>query len=266
MWSNGPLSRILKSPPLLQSPIMPQAVPILSRRVQTTLHLVPVLAFLAYLLAGCSKSSEAKTGDSTRPKADSAESPSGARVSLPVAAAEVRDGDLVLSITTTGQVQSEGVAMLRSEVAGTIQKVLVRPGDRVKRGQELVQLDPRPLNLAIEQAEADLARAQVQYRDSYYPDSVVTGRVPTEEQRKAAVARSGLASAMVAVERAKLDKERATVLSPFDGMVDRVDAAPGVRVSTGEQLMRVVNLGDLRIEAAVLENDLPLIKEGGQAI
>ena len=49
-------------------------------------------------------------------------------------------------------------------------------------------------------------------------------------------------------------------------MVDRVDAAMGVRVSTGELLMRVVNLSQLRVEAQVLEHDLPLIKEGGEAI
>ena len=225
-------------------------------------------ALAALVPLACGKLSSAKTSDSAKAKVDSTggDAPTTTRVSLPVAAAEVREGDLVLTVTTTGQVQSEGVASLKSEVPGTITKVLVRPGDRVKHGQQLVLFDPRPLDLAVQQAEADLARAQVQYRDFYYPDSVVTGRIPTEEQRRTAIARSGLQGAQVALEKAKLDREKATVVSPFDGMVDRVDAAPGVRVSSGEMLMRVVNLGDLRIEAAVLEHDLPVIKEGGQAI
>jgi HlyD family secretion protein len=49
-------------------------------------------------------------------------------------------------------------------------------------------------------------------------------------------------------------------------MVDRVDVAPGERLQAGESITRVVNLGELRIEAAVLEHDLALIKEGGEAI
>ncbi len=224
--------------------------------------------FITMIPLACGKSSAAKSSDSAKAKADSGDvAAAGAtRLALPVAAAEVREGDLVLTVTTTGQVQSDGVASLRSEVTGTIDKVLVRAGDRVKRGQVLVQFDPRPLDLAMKQAEADVAAARVRYRDTYYPDSVVTGRVPTDEQRRTALARSGLQGAEVALERSKLDRERATVESPFDGMVDRVDAAMGVRVSTGELLMRVVNLAQLRVEAQVLEHDLPLIKEGGEAI
>jgi HlyD family secretion protein len=230
-------------------------------------HRLCIVAFIVLVPLACGQTSAAKVSDSTKSKSDSGEAAAPAtRLALPVAAAEVREGDLVLTVTTTGQVQSDGVALLRSEVTGTIDKVLVRAGDRVKRGQALVVFDPRPLDLAVQQAEADVAAARVRYRDTYYPDSVVTGRVPTEEQRRTALARSGLQGAEVSLERSKLDRERATVSSPFDGMVDRVDAAMGVRVSTGEQLMRVVDLGRLRIEAQVLEHDLPLIKEGGEAI
>ena len=42
--------------------------------------------------------------------------------------------------------------------------------------------------------------------------------------------------------------------------------AKGERVSGGQEVTKVVNLSDLRIEAAVLEHDLPLIKVGGQAL
>jgi HlyD family secretion protein len=151
-------------------------------------------------------------------------------------------------------------------VTGTVLKVLVRPGDRVRRSQQLVQFETLPLDLAVQEAEANVDRARVSYRDAYYPDSVITGRAPTEEQRRTAMARSGLPAALVALERAKFEREKAVVTSPFDGMVDQVTVAPGVRVTTGELLTRVVNLGEMRVEAAVLEHDLPLVKEGGEAI
>jgi pyruvate/2-oxoglutarate dehydrogenase complex dihydrolipoamide acyltransferase (E2) component len=73
-------------------------------------------------------------------------------------------------------------------------------------------------------------------------------------------------TAEVRLEKAKLDRERATVVAPFDGVVDRVSVAKGERVSSGQEVTKVVNLSDLRIEASVLEHDLPLIKVGGQAL
>lgn len=227
------------------------------------------LTLASVLLVACNRGEAGENGDSASASAASdsaADAPSTTRLALPVAAMPVREGDLVLTVTTTGQVAAEEIATLRSEVAGTIQEVLVRAGDRVRKGQPLVRLDTRPLEIAVKEAEANVERARVQYRDFYYPDSVVTGRAPTEEQRKTAIARSGLASAEVALERAQYELEKATVVSPFDGLVDQVKVAAGMRVGTGEELTRIVNMSLLRIEAQVLEHDLPLIREGGEAI
>ncbi|MFN8571000.1 MAG: efflux RND transporter periplasmic adaptor subunit [Gemmatimonadaceae bacterium] len=223
------------------------------------------IALLALAANACTTSSSAKGTDSA--KADSSDATaSSSSLSLPVSASPARNGDLVISVATTGQVRSDGEASLKAEVAGTIDKVLVHPGDRVKQGQSLVTYDERPFKLAVEEADAAVAEAEVRYADAIVPDSIVTGKPPSPDQRRIALTRSGLQTARVRLERAKLDRERATIVSPFDGMVDRVDVAPGERVQAGEPVTRVVNLNELRIEAAVLEHDLPLIKEGGQAI
>ena len=232
-----------------------------------------LVLFAALLLSasfsGCRKA-DGTESDSTGVSSDSSAAPADAAptttLALPVAAVEVREGDLVLTVSTTGQVASDEVSTLRSEVSGTVEKVLVRAGDRVRRGQVLINFDPRPLDINVKDAEAQLDRAMQTFRESYYPDSVVTGKVPTEEQRRTAMIRAGVPGAQVAVERAKLEREKATVISPFDGLVDQVLVAVGMRVSTGEQLTRVVNLGALRIDAQVLEHDLPLIREGGTAM
>jgi HlyD family secretion protein len=219
-------------------------------------------------LAACKGEGEEGTGngDASDSSSVGADGPATTQLTLPVAAVEVREGDLVLTVSTTGQVASDEVATLRSEVAATVSKVLVRAGDRVRAGQPLVEFDAQLLDIAVKEAEANLERAQVQYRDTYYPDSVVTGRPPSEEQRRNARARSGLSSAEVALERAQYEREKAIVKSPFAGLVDQVMIAPGMRVSAGEQITRVVNLGALRVDAQVLEHDMPLVKEGGQAI
>src|SRR5919107_869749 len=105
------------------------------------------LVFTTMVAPGCTKGKSAKAADTTTAAAvataDTSAEPRS-NVSLPVAAEEVRDGDLVLSVTTTGQVRSDAEATLKAELAGTIADALGRPGDRVVRGQALGRLDRRP--------------------------------------------------------------------------------------------------------------------------
>ena len=71
-------------------------------------------------------------------------------------------------------------------------------------------------------------------------------------------------AAQVRLERAQLDRERATITAPFDGVVDRVDVAAGSRVSAGQDVATVVDMTHLRVEAQVLEHDLPLVRSAAR--
>ena len=144
--------------------------------------------------------------------------------------------------------------------------MLVRPGDRVKKGQALIQVDPRPLDLAVQDAEARLAQAQLQLLDNTVPDSIVSGKAITGERLRNAEIRSGLEVERVDLEQRKYDRERATIAAPFDGVMDDVNVAAGDRISAGEEVAKIVDLEHLRIEASVLEHDLPLIRVGGEAL
>ncbi|MBK6304744.1 MAG: efflux RND transporter periplasmic adaptor subunit [Gemmatimonadetes bacterium] len=240
------------------------------RCARLCVHATALAGALLSTLTACDKLRGAATidsaaADSAAAAGDTSATPRTA-MALPVAVTAVRDGDLVLSVTTTGQVRSDGEALLKAEVAGTVEKVLVHPGDRVRRGAPLVTLDPRPFDLAVAEAQAAVDEAQVRYYDAVAPDSIVLGRPPSDDQRRIALTRSGLQTARVRLDRARLDRERATITAPYDGMVDRVDVSQGERVAAGGNITRVVNLNALRIEANVLEHDLPLIKEGGNAL
>jgi RND family efflux transporter MFP subunit len=187
-------------------------------------------------------------------------------LALPVVGAPVRQGDLVLTITTTGQVRSAAVAELKAEATGTVQHVLVRPGQRVRRGESLVQLDPRPFDLAVSEAEAAVEQAQVSYNDRIVPDSIVSGQPPSDARRRAALAGSGLQAARVRLDRAQYEREQAVIRAPFTGVVDRIEVAAGERLSAGADIATVVDTDNLLIEAAVLEHDLPLVRAGGDAL
>ena len=236
-----------------------------------------VVICAALIGAACSKSDSAATGngDSTKAASAGGDAATGAggetepatesRVNLPVVAEEVRVGDLVLTVNTTGQVRSDAEAKLKAEVTGTVQTVHVRPGDRVKKGDPIVSFDPRPFDLAVRTAEIALQESMLRAKDNWVPDSIVSGKAPTEERRRSAELRNGVDANQVRLDQAKLDRERAVTVAPFDGVIDRVSVAAGERVSGGGDLAVVVDLSRLRIEAAVLEHDLPLLKVGGQA-
>lgn len=231
------------------------------------------LVFAAGTITACDKLKSAVGGDATVAAADSTAAATdsggtsgGSTVSLPVVAGEVTEGDLVLSINTTGQVRSESEGRVRSEVAGTIARVLVRPGDRVRRGQAIVELDPRPFEIDLAEANVTLREREQAYQDLYRPDSAATGEMPSQVRLDAFVIRSGLAAARVRLDRAKLARERSTVYAPFAGTIDRVNAVVGDRINAGQELGTLVDLANLRIEAAVLEHDLPLIRINGEAV
>lgn len=230
------------------------------------------LLLAATSIAACDKLKSAAggdataTADSTAAATDSVGTSGSASVSLPVVVADVADGDLILSVNTTGQVRSESEGRIRSEVAGTVARVLVRPGERVRSGQPLVELDARPFEIDLAEAEVALKQAEQQYQDLYRPDSAATGVMPTQVRLDAFVIRSGLAAARVRLDRAKLARERSTIYAPFNGTIDRITTVIGDRVNAGQELGTIVDLQNLRVEAAVLEHDLPLIRVGGEAV
>jgi membrane fusion protein (multidrug efflux system) len=219
------------------------------------------------VLGGCKKEGDdTAAGDDPNGADSTAQAAAAGNVTLPVVGQAVRKGDLVLSVVTTGQVRSDGVAVLKSETTGPIIAVLVRAGARVVRGAPLLQVDPRELDLAVEQQQATLEYAKLKLLDNIVGDSIVTGKPVTGERLRSAEIRAGLDRAKAELEKAKLQRERATIVAPFDGVMDEVKVSVGERLSQGQEIGRIVDLKNLRIEAAVLEHDMPYIKVGGEAI
>lgn len=235
----------------------------LERTVPARLVLLAAMTALI-LSAACKKDGDAAAGGAS--EADSTAQEAAGNVTLPVVGQEVRQGDLVLSVVTTGQVRSDGVANLKSETTGSITAVHIRPGATVTRGQVLVTIDPRELDLAVAQAEAALEDSRLKLLDNIVGDSIVSGKPVTGERLRSAEIRAGLDRAQADLAKAKLQRERATITAPFDGTVDQVRVSIGERLSQGQDIATIVDLRNLRVEAAVLEHDLPLIRVGGEAL
>jgi multidrug resistance efflux pump len=97
-----------------------------------------------------------------------------------------------------------------------VAEVLVEAGDTVKKGQPLMRMNTRPLELEIEEMETFVK----QY-------SRGAGFDRTVREASQAEAEALLERAQINLERAKLALEQATILAPFDGVVSQVSFQPG---------------------------------------
>ncbi len=121
----------------------------MSRRVTA---LVLVAAGLA--LAACSD------------RAGEAQNRPAAPPPVPVGVATAERKAVPLQVTTVGNVQPYTMVSVRPQVAGQITQVHFREGQEVKRGDQLFTIDPRPLQAAVRQAEANVAKDTAQLRQA----------------------------------------------------------------------------------------------------
>ena len=240
-------------------------------RIGVVLHF-GVLAFaaLSIVVAACNSTGLSGQDSATMPSTTvqaATEAASGKKdsVQLPVVAEPARDGDLVLRVNTTGLIRSDAIVRLSAEVGGVALQVPVRAGTLVKKGDIIVQLDPYPFELAVRDAQAKLEEAQQRFQESFLPESLVTGRGPTAEQRRVFSIKAGITGARLALERAQSEHAKAVITSPIDGTMDAVQISLGERLSAGQPVGTVVDTRNLRVEAQVLEHDLGLLHAGGDA-
>lgn len=140
----------------------------------------------------------------------------------PVIAAQVAVSPEQINIETVANSRALHSVALRSRAAGYVAQINVKPGEKVERGQLLLQLDDRDELLALRKAAVELADAErllARYRQSQQSGAVTQAALDDAE--------SAAARAQIAVERARLNVEYQKVLAPFSGYVGLSDIDPG---------------------------------------
>ena len=237
---------------------------------------VIIILAVAAMITGCGGGqTEKKTpaDDSTQTaRADSAETvvDSPAQQALPLPESG--------SMTTIGKVVAERFADLSFETALPIERVLVRNGQHVRRGQVLAQLDQFKLRnavvqqeRAIEQAQLQMEQAHLQMEDviiaqGYDPDK--TAQVPAHVVHNAdvksgyALAKNQLASAKNQLAAAQHELRCGVMTAPFDGVVANVTMQAHQLAQAGQTVCRVIANGEMAVEFRVMEADLCRYKLG----
>jgi RND family efflux transporter MFP subunit len=174
---------------------------------------------------------------------------------VPVVVTTARSESLGASLSATGAVVSRNDARISGEVGGTLAWI-AEPGVTVKRGDTIARLDSERLALTLRDNEAALKRleAQLQLLNTQRVRLQTLGNVVSQSQLDEALSRERMAEqdveqARVARDRARLDRNRATVRAPFDGIVAERLQQAGEFVASGSPLLRLVNDRELEVVA-----------------
>ena len=156
-----------------------------------------------------------------------------------VSVVTVRPSPLAYVRELPGRVNAMRVAEIRARVPGIVAERPFRQGTEVKAGDVLYQLDPAPLKVELEAAEAALAKAvavldqadlQAKRTQNLYSHNVMSQAQHETSVATWRQAQADVAARNVDVARAKLNLDYTTVRSPIDG---RIGGAPGNRGRVG---------------------------------
>jgi membrane fusion protein (multidrug efflux system) len=180
-----------------------------------------------------------------------------------VQVAEVVQRDVPIYIELVGSTLGSEDVEIRARVGGYLVSIDFDEGSFVRKGQLLYKIDPKPFEVAIDQAKANLATAQAALEKT---DNDVARYKPLFAQQ--AVSKQELDNALSAQEAAKaqvdahkaalaqaqLDLAYTTITSPVDGIIGTTQAKVGSLVSRGVTLLNTVSqLNPILFRCAIAE-------------
>jgi multidrug efflux system membrane fusion protein len=208
------------------------------------------------------------------PRADPAQAAkakaAAAQRAVPVVGLAARTGDLGIYVTGLGTVTPVKTVTVRSRVDGQLVNVAYREGQLVREGDLLAQIDPRPFQVQLLQAEGqlakdeaalknariDLERYQVLMQQDSIPRQQLDTQITTVNQDEAAIQ-----SDQAQVESAKLNLTYCRITAPTSGRVGLRLVDPGniVHASDANGLLVITQIQPITVVFAIPADGLPAV-------
>ena len=226
-----------------------------TRRVLVVIAVLLAFALLAWLLT---------------PKGS--KTPSGGRFAgggpMPVVTATVRSGDMPITLVGLGAVTPLATVTVQSQISGQIMHISFKEGQTVKAGDPLILIDPRPYQVALEQAEGALAKDRAllanaridlaRYQTLWSQDSIAEQQLATQ---KSLVAQDegNVKTDQGQIDAARLNLTYCHIVSPIGGRVglQQVNVGNYVTPNAPNGLVVITQLQPISVVFTLPEDQIP---------
>jgi len=189
---------------------------------------------------------------------------------IPVAVGKAHRGNLPVYLDGLGSVTAFYTVSVRTRVDGQLMNVAVKEGDFVKEGQVIAQVDPRPFQVMLEQAQGQMARDQAMLANARtdlqrYQTLIEQDAIPKQQldTQKALVAQyeGNIKTDQANVDNAQLQLTYARVTAPISGRIGLRQVDPGNIVHAGDAngLVIITQLQPISVLFTIPEDNLPQV-------
>jgi len=187
---------------------------------------------------------------------------------VPVSVAPVEKGDMPVTLSQLGTVTPLATVTVKTQISGYLTEVAFQEGQMVKKGDFLAQIDPRPYQVALEQAEAQLAKDQALLQNARIDlqryNMLVAQNSIARQTRDTQVSLVAQYEATVKSDQAQIDAQKLNltychIVSPVTGRVGlrQVDAGNYVQTSDASGIVVVTQLQPISVIFTLPEDNLP---------
>jgi multidrug efflux system membrane fusion protein len=242
-------------------------------RFTTSTLLVLLSLPLGLVLTSCSQSQGAPEKGAGAPGKEGGRGAGRGRGEVAITMAPVVEMALPEYVQAVGNVEAFSTVEIRSQITGPLLEVHFREGQEVQKGQLLFTIDPRPFDLALRQAEAQLAKDVGQSKTAEtqrarYQSLLGRGLV-SQEQHDAIAAQANtiqgtIAADQVQVDNAKLQLLYTKILAPAAGRTGALQVHAGSIVRNAEATPMVVinQITPVNVAFSAPASYLPAIRAG----
>src|SRR5262245_63034895 len=189
---------------------------------------------------------------------------------VPVVAAAVEKGDMAVTLSQLGTVTPLAMVTVKTQISGYLMQVAFQEGQMVNKGDFLAQIDPRPYQVALEQAEAQLAKDQALLKNARLDlqryDTLVAQNSIARQTRDTQISLVAQDQAAIKTDQAQVDAQKlnlvyAHIVSPVTGRVGlrQVDAGNYVQTSDANGIVVVTQLQPISVIFTLPEDNLPAV-------
>lgn len=197
-----------------------------------------VLVFAAVAASGCNPTNAQSGGPAGPP---------------PVSVAPAVQRSLQSSEEFSARIEAQATVELRSRVAGTVDRVHFKDGQRVAKGALLFTIDPKPFAAEAERAQAqlastrtlaELAKAELARAEKLLPMQAISAQEVDQLRAAERNAQAAEKSARAALNTSQLSLGYSRITAPVAGRISRADVTPGNLVGVGEPVLSTIVASD----------------------